>query len=88
MFIIELTLKNTPIPLSVQRKSAEEAEVTYKEVLESMRAGGSNILELSCDRQTEKKIALLSDSIAAISIYEKSSASSSGRAPGFFAMAE
>jgi hypothetical protein len=38
MFIIELTLKNSPIPLSVQRKSAEEADATYKEIAESMRS--------------------------------------------------
>ncbi len=88
MFIIELTLKNTPIPLSVQRKSAEEADTTYKEIVEAMRSGGSNLLELTCDRQVEKKLAVLSDSIAAVSVYEKSSASSSGRTPGFFAMAE
>ncbi|NJR51987.1 MAG: hypothetical protein HC780_22880 [Leptolyngbyaceae cyanobacterium CSU_1_3] len=88
MFIIELTLKNSPVPLSVQRKSAEEADATYKEIAESMRSGGSHLLELTCDRQTEKKLAVLSDNIAAVSVYEKSSASSSGRTPGFFAMAE
>ena len=88
MFIIELTLKTTPVPLSVQRKSAEDAETTYQEITEAMRAGGSQVLELTCDRQTDKKLALLSDGIAAVQIYEKSSASASGRAPGFFSMAE
>jgi hypothetical protein len=88
MFIIELTLKNTPVPLSVQRKSAEDAEATYKEVLEAMRSGDSQILELTCDRQPEKKMALLSDGIAAVQMYEKSSSTAGGRPPGFFAVAE
>lgn len=88
MFIIELTLKNTPIPLSVQRKSLEDADATYQELLEAMRSGGSKVIELADDRQTDKKIAVLSDSIAAVAMYEKSSASASGRPPGFFSMAE
>lgn len=56
MFTIDLTLKNTPFPVSVQRKSAEEAEAVYKQILETMRSGTPDIVELTCDRQGEKKL--------------------------------
>lgn len=88
MFTIDLTLKNTPIPLSVQRKSAQEAESTFQEILKAMRSTSPQLLELGCDRQLEKKIGVFSDQISAVIISEKSSTAASGRPPGFFALAE
>jgi hypothetical protein len=88
MFTIDLTLKNTPVPLSVQRKSAEEAEATYQEILKAMRSESSQLLELSCDHQPDKKIGVLSNQIGAVMISQKSGAAGAGRTPGFFALAE
>jgi hypothetical protein len=89
MFIIEITLKNTPLSLSVQRKSSEDAEAAYQKVLTAIQAGGHEILQLTCDQQTEKKIGILSSEISAVQISVKSgSSSSSGKPPGFFAMVE
>jgi hypothetical protein len=88
MFILELTLKNTPLSLSVQRKSAEDAEKTYQDIVTAMKSGTNQLLELTCDRQSDKKLAIFSDSLAAVQMYEKSSATASGRPPGFFALAE
>jgi hypothetical protein len=88
MFTIDLTLKNTPVPLSVQRKSAEEAEATYQEILKAMRSESPQLLELSCDHQADKKIGVLSNQIGAVMISQKSGAAGAGRTPGFFALAE
>jgi hypothetical protein len=88
MFTIDLTLKTTPIPLSVQRKSAEAAEATYQEITKAMRSQVGQFLELTCDHQPEKKIGVLSDQICAVIISQKSGASGTGRVPGFFAIAE
>ncbi|NET68292.1 MAG: hypothetical protein F6K63_29415 [Moorea sp. SIO1G6] len=88
MFTIDLILRNTPMPLSVQRKSEEEAQATYQEILTAMLSGHPQLLELSCDHQPEKKIGVLSDQISAAMISQKSGATGSGRTPGFFAMAE
>ncbi len=85
MFTIDLTLKNTPFPLSVQRKSAEEAEAAYKEILEAMRTGQPEILEITCDRQTEKKVAIRASDISGVQMSQKDSAAA-GKTPGFFAM--
>jgi hypothetical protein len=89
MFIIDLTLKNTPLSLSVQRKSAEDAQAVYRQILDAMQSSDSKILELTCDRQPEKQIGVLSSEISAVQLSEKSgTAAASGRPPGFFALSE
>jgi len=89
MFIIDVSLKHTPVTLSVQRKSAEDTEAVYQQVLAAMQSGSSQVIELTCDRQPDKKIAVLSSEIAGVQTYEKSTTSNaSGRPPGFFALAE
>lgn len=88
MFTIDLILKNTPFPLSVQRKTVEDAELLYRQILDTMRSGESQILELTCEKQPEKKIAVVSSEITAVQLSEKSSGASTGRPPGFFALAE
>lgn len=88
MYIVELALKQTALPLSVQKKSEEDAESTYKEVLGAMASGNPATIELTCDKVTGKKVAIAVSELAAVQMYEKSgSAGASGRAPGFFALA-
>ncbi len=88
MFTVDLTLKNTPFPLSVQRKSAEGAEATYQEILKAMHSENPQVLELTCEQQPEKKIGVLSNQIGAVIISQKSGAAGGGRTPGFFALTE
>ncbi|HBB34985.1 MAG TPA: hypothetical protein DDZ80_02880 [Cyanobacteria bacterium UBA8803] len=88
MFTIDLTLKNTPLPLSVQRKSEEDAQATYDQIIEAMRTEKPALLELSCDRDPEKKIGVLTSQIVAVVISQKSGAAGAGRSPGFFALTE
>jgi hypothetical protein len=85
MFTIDLTLKTNPVSLSVQRKTTEDAEALYQQILTAIRSGSSEILELTCDRQPEKKVAILSDQISAVQISQKSGSAASGKPPGFFA---
>jgi hypothetical protein len=86
MYVIEILLKSTAMPMSVQRKTVEEATTVYQQVLEAMRGSGT-MLELSCDRQPEKQICVMTDSIVATQMYEKSGAAASGKTPGFVAFA-
>lgn len=88
MFTIELMLKGTPIALSVQRKEADEAKALYQQILKAMEASKSQILELTCDRQPDKKIAVLSSEILAIQISDKSNMAASGRPAGFFGLSQ
>jgi hypothetical protein len=89
MFILDVSLKNTPLALSVQKKTAEDAEAAYQSVLAALNASGPQVIELTCEHQPGKKLSILSSEISAVQVYEKSStATSSGRPPGFFALTE
>jgi hypothetical protein len=88
MFTIDLTVKNTPFPVSVQRKTAEDAEAVYQLVLAAMRAGNPDIVELKCEGKTDKKVAVRASEISGVQVTQKDSAATgSGRPPGFFALA-
>ncbi|EDX85887.1 hypothetical protein S7335_3590 [Synechococcus sp. PCC 7335] len=88
MYIVELALKHTALPLTVQKQDKEGAEAAYKEVLSALSSGNPVTLELTCDKVTDKKVAIAVSELAAVQIYEKSGSSgASGRAPGFFALA-
>jgi len=88
MFTIDLTVKNTPMTLSVQRKEKEDALKIYGEIVEAMRAGTNQVLQLTCEKQPDKQIAVLSESICAVILSQQSSTTASGKAPGFFTAAE
>jgi len=86
MFTIDLSIRNTAFPISVQRKSTEDAEAVYQLILAAMRSGNPDLVELNCEGKTEKKIAVRASEISGIQIIQKdSAASSSGKPPGFAA---
>jgi hypothetical protein len=87
MFTIDLTVRNTAYPLSVQRKSAEDAEAVYQLILAAMRSGNPDIVELKCEGKTEKKIAVRASEISGVQILQKDGVTtSSGRPPGFVSL--
>lgn len=87
MFTIDLTVKNTAFPISVQRKSAEGAEADYQLILTAMRSGKPDIIELTCEGKTEKKIAVRATEISGVQVTAKEGTASGGsRTPGFFAL--
>ncbi len=86
MFSIDLIVKYTPIPLSVEQKSLEDAQGVYQKVIDAMQAGQPQVLELTCDKIPDKKISILSSEIAAVQISQKSGASTTGRTPGFMSL--
>ncbi len=89
MYIVEFALKHTAMPLTVQKKDKDTAEATYKSALSAIASGSPVTLEATCDKVTDKKVAIAVSELAAVQIYEKSgSAGASGRAPGFFALAD
>ena len=89
MYIVEFALKNSPMPLTVQKEDKAAAESTYKQALDAMKSGDPVTLEVACDKMTDKKVAVFVKELAAVQMYEKSgSAGAGGRAPGFFALAE
>jgi len=87
MFTIELTLKHTAMPLSVQKKEQEAAEALYGSIVNDVRSGSGQWLEMTCDQIPNKKVTVLASEVAAVQIFEKAgTATASGRPPGFFAL--
>ena len=87
MFNIDFSIKNTAFPVSVQRKTTEDAEALYKEIVAAMQSGQPAVMELECEGKTEKKIAVRPTEISAIQISQKDSpGTGSGRPPGFVAL--
>ena len=85
MYTIDIVLQDIPLPIQVQRKEIEAAESLYKQITEAMSSGSSDLIELTCEKDEDKKVAVKGHSICAISINKKSGGMAEGRVPGFFA---
>ncbi len=85
MFTIDIVLQDIPLPVSVQRKEAEAAESLYQQILNAMRSGSSDLIELTCDKEEDKKVAIKGHLVCAVSLNKKSGGMAEGRVPGFFA---
>lgn len=89
MYIVEFALKQTGMPLMVQKKEKDEAESLYKQASEAITSGEPIVLEATCDKVTDKKLTIAVSQLVAVQMYEKTGgAGGGGRAPGFFALAE
>ncbi|TVQ44354.1 MAG: hypothetical protein EA365_10260 [Gloeocapsa sp. DLM2.Bin57] len=85
MLTIDVMLKNSPLPLSVQKKEAEVAQSLYQQLLEAMKSSEVTVIELNCEKEPNKTIAILSDQISAVIMSEKSGSANASRGAGFFA---
>tara|TARA_Y100001968_G_scaffold29334_1_gene22685 strand:+ start:303 stop:560 length:258 start_codon:yes stop_codon:yes gene_type:complete len=83
MYNVELIIKLSPLPLTVQRKKDEDAKKLYSEIIDIMHNGNQKILELTCEKVEDKKISVLVSEIVAVQVYEKTSSSGSSKRPGF-----
>lgn len=84
MYSLDLTLKYSPIPVSVQRKEQGDAEALYQSVLSAMKGSTATVIELTCEKDEDKKIALLSDQISALILNKKGGAAAGNTGVGFF----
>ena len=83
MYVIELALKLSPFPLSVQRKELANAESLYSLIRESIEKAEPKMLELTCEQVDEKKLTVLVSEIQAVQIYEKTAMGAGSKRPGF-----
>jgi hypothetical protein len=88
MISINVTLKYSPMPVSVERKETVDAEALYAQLTTAMRSPTPELLELTCEKQTEKKVAIMSDQISAVILSQKDGSNSTGNVPGFFNLAQ
>ena len=83
MYVVELSLRLTPMPISVQRKELEPAQALYEDVVRALESGSPKLLELTCEKDPQKRIRLLTSEVVAVQIFEKSTIGGSGKRPGF-----
>ena len=85
MYSLELSLRYSPFPLSIQKKELEDVKRIYDEIKNSMNENvePSKLIELSCDKVQDKLIAVKVQEIISVQIYEKSSVAGGAKKPGF-----
>ena len=85
MYSLEVSLRYSPFPLSIQKKDFEDVKRIYDEIKNYMNetAETSNLIELCCDKVQDKLISVRTQEIIAVQIYEKSSLSGGSKKPGF-----
>ena len=85
MYSLELSLRYSPFPISIQKKEFEDVKRIYDEIKNFMNenAETSNLIELSCDKVQDKLIAVKAKEIISVQIYEKSSIAGGSKRPGF-----
>ena len=85
MYSLELNLRNSPFPLSIQKKEYGEVKRIYDEIKNSMIANkdDSSLIELQCEKVQDKLISVRANEVTSVQIYEKSSVPGGGKRPGF-----
>ena len=85
MYSLELNLRYSPFPISIQKKEFEDVKRIFDEIKISMNEtlDSSNLIELKCDKVQDKLIAVRAKEIISVQIYEKSSVAGGSKRPGF-----
>ena len=84
MYTLELNLRYSPFPLSVQKKEYEDILKIYEEIKNLLRANNSEpLIELKCEKVQDKLITVLVKEIISVQIYEKSAVAGGSKRPGF-----
>ena len=83
MHTINILVKNTALPISIERKELEDAKKVYQEIISAMKADSPQVLELTCEKQEGKQVAIVSTGIAA-AVMSQNSGASANRPAGFF----
>ena len=84
MFTLEISLRYSPFPISIQKKEHDEVLRVFEQIKNAMRENADSLLiDLTCDKIKSKSIALLAREIIAVQIYEKSAIAGGSKRPGF-----
>ena len=83
VYVVELALRMSPMPISVQRKDSGDAEAVYQQARQALEQGQPRLLELTCEKVEGKRLSVLTSDVLAVQIYEKTAASGGSKRPGF-----
>ena len=86
MYSLEISLRYSPFPLSIQKKDYEDVKRIYDEIKDFMTGSNnqnSPLIELKCEKVQDKLITVLAKEVIAVQIYEKSAVAGGSKRPGF-----
>ena len=85
MYSLEISLRYSPFPLSIQKKNYEDVKRIYDEIKDCMSGINQNspLIELSCEKVKDKFITVLAKEVISVQIYEKSAVAGGSKSPGF-----
>ena len=83
MYVVELSIRLSPMPVAVQRKELSDAQALYAELKQVLETGSPRVLDLHCEKEEHKRISLLGSEIVAVQMYEKSAIGGGSKRPGF-----
>ena len=83
VYVVELALRMSPMPISVQRKESGDAESVYQQVRQALEQGQPRLLEMTCEKVEGKRLSVLTSDVLAVQIYEKTAATGGSKRPGF-----
>ena len=84
MFTLDLSLRYSPFPISIQKKEHDDVLRLYEQIKNAMSENADAVLiDLTCDKMKSKSVSVLSKEIIAIQIYEKSAIAGGSKRPGF-----
>ncbi len=70
MLKIEVFLRNSNLTLFVQRKSEEDANALYEQILAAIHVDRIQAIKLTCERHPKTKLAVLNSEIIAVHLSE------------------
>ena len=85
MYALEITLRYSPFPLSIQKKNYEDVKRIYDEIKDFMNCNNQNLnlIELSCEKVQDKLLTVVASEVISVQIYEKSAVAGGSKRPGF-----
>jgi len=85
MYSLELSLRYSPFPLSIQKKEYEDIKKIYDQIKKYMsdNDNNANLIELKCEKVQDKLITVRAKEVISVQIYEKSSVAGGSKRPGF-----
>ena len=85
MYSLEISLRYSPFPLSIQKKNYEDVKRIYDEIKDIMSGNNqsSPLIELKCEKVKDKSITVLAKEVIFVQIYEKSAVAGGSKRPGF-----
>ena len=84
MYSLELSLRYSPFPISIQKKEYEDGKRIYDEIRNYMNDYENNhLIELKCEKIQDKLVTVRAQDVISIQIFEKSSSAGGSKRPGF-----